>query len=71
MKDNILLVAKNSISETCNVIDINSWIAEKRRIWNEHISRMDDTRLVKKARDSQPNTKRSIGRPRKRWSDSV
>ena len=24
---------------------------------------MDDTRLVKKARDSQPNTKRSIGRP--------
>lgn len=24
----------NSISETCNITDINSWIAARRRIWN-------------------------------------
>ena len=32
---------------------------------------MDDTRLVEKARDSRPNTKRNIGQLRKRWSDSM
>ena len=40
-------------------------------IWNEHIPRMHDTRLVTQARDSQPNTKRSIGRRRSRWGDKM
>ena len=44
------MLPNNSIRQTCNVTDINSCIAERRGIWNEHISRMDDTNLVKKAK---------------------
>jgi hypothetical protein len=34
--------------------------------WNDHISRMASTRIVKIARDKAPNSKRNIGRPKKR-----
>lgn len=40
------------IREICNVPNVNSWPAES-RMSNEHISKMDDRMLVKKARNSQ------------------
>ena len=35
------------------------------------MSRMDDSRLVKIARDRKPIGMRSIGRPRRRWRDNL
>lgn len=73
-KDYVRLVDKQQykrnvldLTDSCCVLcktDINSQIEERSRIWNGHISKTDDTRLV-------TNTKRSIGRPRKRQSDSM
>jgi hypothetical protein len=38
--------------------------------WNDHISRMASTRVVKIARDKAPNNKRNTGRPKKSWRQS-
>jgi hypothetical protein len=39
--------------------------------WNDHISRMASTRVVKIARKKASNSKRNIGRPKKRWRQSL
>lgn len=41
------MLPKISIGETCTVTDYDSWSAKRKRMWNEHVSRLDDTRLVK------------------------
>jgi hypothetical protein len=39
--------------------------------WNDHISRTSSTRVVNIAGDKAPNSKRNIGRPKKRWRQSL
>lgn len=51
------------------VTAINEWVADRRQKWNEHIDRMSESRMVRIARDNSPTGRRSVGRPRKRWSD--
>lgn len=60
-----------SIRRTCNVESVNEWTLNRKKEWNEHISRMDDRRMVRIARDKSPLGRRSPGRPRKRWSDNL
>lgn len=60
-----------NIRSACNVDNINKWIHGRKQDWNDHISRMTDNRIVKIVRDKSPVGKRSVGRPRKRWCDSL
>lgn len=59
------------IRNTCKIEDINGWVSNRKKEWNAHINRMDDRRIVKIARDKSPLGGRSVGRPRKRWSDNL
>ena len=60
-----------NIRRTCGTEDVNQWLLGRKNEWNQHINRMEDTRVVKIARDKSPLGRRSIGRPRKRWSDNL
>uniref|UniRef100_A0AAR5PIR3 Reverse transcriptase domain-containing protein n=1 Tax=Dendroctonus ponderosae TaxID=77166 RepID=A0AAR5PIR3_DENPD len=46
------------IRTACNVKNINEWVANRKKEWNEHISRMDHHRLVRIAREVHIGTKR-------------
>lgn len=49
---------------------INESISEWHRVWNVHMSRIDDTILVKIARDNESNIMRGAGGYlRRRWHD--
>ncbi|XP_019755972.1 uncharacterized protein LOC109534668 [Dendroctonus ponderosae] len=54
----------------CNVKNINKWVANRKKEWNEHITRIDHRRLVRMARNKSPLGRRDVGRLRKRWSGS-
>ena len=61
-----------NIRRTCEIEeDINCWVLKRKKQWNEHISRMEEKRIVRIARDKSPTGRRSIGRPRKRWCDNL
>ena len=60
-----------SIRRACKVENVNEWVLSRKEEWNEHISRMDNRRIVRVARDKSPLGRRSLGRPRKRWSDNL
>ena len=51
---------------SCGIQPINEWV-ERRREWDEHVTRTDAERLVKISRD---NIRRSPGRPERRWSET-
>lgn len=59
------------IRKACKTENINEWVKGRKAEWNRHIGRMTEDRLVRIARDKSPNGRRSVGRPRKRWSDGV
>ena len=52
------IVSKNKIDrirsqqrESCGIQPINEWV-ERRREWDQHVTRMDAKRLVKHSRDN-------------------
>ena len=65
------------IRECCVIQPINEWMERRRRRrrrrreWEEHVTGMDAERLVKISRDNIPAGRRSPGRPKRRWSDSI
>lgn len=61
----------DNIRKMCGVEEVNEWILRRKHEWNAHIDRMDHERMVRIARDKSPTGRRSIGRPRKRWSDNL
>jgi hypothetical protein len=54
----------------CNVQEIGEWITRRRNKWNQHVSRMAPERIVRDVRDKSSTSRRSLGRPHKRWSYS-
>ena len=54
-----------NIRESCGIPHIADWMKGRKAEWNEHVSRMNDTRLVKSARDLKPEGRRRVGRPKK------
>ena len=54
------------IRESCGIEPINEWM-ERRREWDEHITRIDAERLVKISMDNI-SAGRSPGCPKRRWS---
>lgn len=41
-----------NIRDACQITDVTGWIKERRKLWNDVVSRIDDERLVKKIRDN-------------------
>jgi hypothetical protein len=64
-------ISNENIGQTCNIQNIADWITRRRYEWNEHITRMNPQRIVRQARDNHPRTRRSVGRPKKRWKDNL
>lgn len=60
-----------NIRQSSGVDNVNDWVLQRKRQWNDHINRMQDSRLVKIVRDKSPDGRRSVGRPRKRWNDDL
>lgn len=61
----------SDLRQLSKIQPINNWVEERRQMWRSHVDRMDTTRLVRIARDHSPKGKRSVGRPKKRWSDPI
>jgi hypothetical protein len=59
-------VRNKHIRQLCNNPHINEWILGRWMECNDHISIMESTRLIRIARDKAPNSKRNIGRPKKK-----
>ena len=49
---------------------INEWV-ERRRDWDEHVTRINAQRLVKFSRANIPARRWSPGHPNRRWSDLI
>jgi hypothetical protein len=64
-------VQNEHIRQLCDNPPIKEWILGRRMEWNDHISRMASTRIVKITRDKAPNSKRNIWRPKKRRRQSL
>ena len=58
-------IRSSVIREECEIESINLWINDRRLNWNNHIDRMENSRLVKKVRDwiSQQES------PQLQWKD--
>ncbi|XP_055390221.1 uncharacterized protein LOC129619146 [Condylostylus longicornis] len=63
-------VRSSDIRKSLEIQDVVRWVRERRRAWNDHISRMDTSRIVKISKEGIPGTNRPPGRPPKRWMDS-
>jgi hypothetical protein len=50
---------------------ITEFICQYRKNWKEHVDRMSSDRIPKMILKYQPEEKRNLGRPLKRWKDSV
>jgi len=57
------------VREKLNIYSINDKIKEYRTKWKQHINRMDEDRLTKQVLHYKPRGRRSVGRPKKRWSE--
>ncbi|KAJ4427041.1 hypothetical protein ANN_26840 [Periplaneta americana] len=64
-------IQNTGIRDICNIQPIEKWTARRRDEWNKHVERMPLSRLVRRVRDGVPRGRRSPGRPKKRWSDSL
>jgi hypothetical protein len=53
------------------VSQITEFIHQYRKNWKEHVDRMSCDRIPKMILKYQPKGKRNLGRPFKRWKDSV
>uniref|UniRef100_A0AAR5Q6A8 Reverse transcriptase domain-containing protein n=1 Tax=Dendroctonus ponderosae TaxID=77166 RepID=A0AAR5Q6A8_DENPD len=51
-----------NIGTACMVKNINEWVANRKKEWNEHISRMDHRRLVRIARGKSPLGRSNVGK---------
>lgn len=64
-------VRNEEVRRICDIKPITDWVDHRRTEWDKHISRMEQDRIVRMARDKSPQGRRSIGRPQRRWKDSV
>lgn len=61
-------IRNDAIREELGVTPVLTQIHNYKKRWAEHLQRMDNNRLPKLAWTYRPRGRRSIGRPRKRWS---
>jgi len=61
-------IRNDDIREELTIFNLNLKIRENKRNWMDHIERMDGS-VVKAAVHYQPQGRRVVGRPYKRWKD--
>ncbi|KAJ9584032.1 hypothetical protein L9F63_021624 [Diploptera punctata] len=49
------------VREKCNIIDVETFIITRKREWNAHVDRTDDTRLIEAAKNLRPGGKKING----------
>lgn len=49
----------------CKAQDVVQWARQRRRAWNNFITRMAENLIIKITRDNEPNIKTLPGRPKK------
>ena len=59
-------ISSQEIRESYSIQPINDWVERRRGEWDQHVTRMDAERLVKRSRDSIPVGIRCPGRPKRR-----
>jgi hypothetical protein len=59
------------IFKNVKVEPISKFIQNYRANWKEHIGRMDSSRITNNLSNYRPRGKRSLGRPLKRWFETV
>jgi hypothetical protein len=64
-------IRSQQIRESCGIQPINESVEIRRRDWDEHVTRMDDERLVKISRDNIPSGRRFPRRQKRKWSDLI
>ena len=64
-------IRSEKIRDELKMYPITEQIRNRKGEWNEHVSCMDDSRLVKIAGDRIPIATRSINRPRRRWRQNL
>lgn len=64
-------IRNDQIREQCKIQPIREWTQIRRQQWNEHVSRMEEDRIARIARDNYPSGRRSPGRPLSRWRDTL
>jgi hypothetical protein len=64
-------ISNEMIRTELNIYPVNDTIEQYRNNWLQHINRMEDTRLPKRALQYRPSGKRDLGRPKIRWRDTV
>lgn len=64
-------IRNEDIREELSIYSINDKIKDYKRKWSEHLTRMADSRIPKRAYAHRERGRRSVGRPRKRWKDDL
>lgn len=60
-------IKTQDVRRQCNVQEIGEWITRRRDERNEYVSRMAPERIARAVTDKSPTSRRSLGRPHKRW----
>ena len=58
----------NSLYSSPNILRVIKW---RRMRWTGHVSRMEEGRCLHKDLVGNPEGKRQLGRPRRRWEDNI
>ena len=58
----------NDLYSSNNIVRV---VTSRRMIWVEHVARMGEGRGVYRVLVGQPEGKRPLGRPRRRWEDNI
>ena len=61
----------NILRKKTGAQNIINEIKHLQKKWLQHVQRMDTNRIPKQALRYQPQGRRNIGRPRKRWRDQL
>ena len=64
-------IRSDQLRHLSGIQDIIKLANVRRREWDDHVDRMEETRLAKIVRDNRPQGIRSRGRPKKRWKESL
>ncbi|GJQ84934.1 hypothetical protein Trydic_g537 [Trypoxylus dichotomus] len=58
------------IIKECGIGDVVRFARERRRRWNDHVQRAENSKLIRIARDQRRMGRRDLGRSLKRWKES-
>jgi hypothetical protein len=62
-------VKNEDVRKVLGIYAMNDKIKQNRTDWRKHIDRTNNERLTKQIREYNPRGRRSVGRPRRRWSE--